>query len=72
MRFTLATFSSMSMVGDYRSTTTVDSFSNYCEECFSTDGRRWSFDSGDRFGTDPIALLSTWEHRTLERMLKEL
>ena len=45
---------------------------NYCEECFSTDGRRWSFDSGDRFGTDPIALLSTWEHRTLERMLKEL
>ncbi|MDG2969392.1 MULTISPECIES: DUF7693 family protein [Pseudomonas] len=45
---------------------------DYCEECFSTDGRRWSFDSGDRFGTDPIALLSTWEHRTLERMLKEL
>ncbi|WP_425262182.1 DUF7693 family protein [Pseudomonas poae] len=45
---------------------------DYCEECFSTDGRRWSFDSGDRFGTDPVALLSTWEHRTLERMLKEL
>lgn len=45
---------------------------DYCEECVSPDGRRWSFDSGDRFGTDPIALLSTWEHRTLERMLKEL
>ncbi|WP_455710579.1 DUF7693 family protein [Pseudomonas yamanorum] len=45
---------------------------DYCEECFSTDGRRWSFDSGDRFGTDPIALLSTWEYRTLERMLKKL
>jgi broad specificity phosphatase PhoE len=45
---------------------------DYCEECFSADGRRWSFDSGDRFGTDPIALLSTWEHQTLERMLKEL
>ncbi|WP_434626656.1 DUF7693 family protein [Pseudomonas sp. Z5-35] len=45
---------------------------DYCEECVSPDGRRWSFDSGDRFGTDPIALLSTWEHQTLERMLKEL
>lgn len=45
---------------------------DYCEECFTADGRRWSFDSGDRFGTDPIALLSTWEHQTLEQMLKEL
>lgn len=45
---------------------------DYCEECISPDGPRWSFDSGDRFGTDPIALLSTWEHQTLEKMLKEL
>ena len=45
---------------------------DYCEECVSPDGRRWSFDSGNRFGTDPVALLSTWEHQTLERMLKEL
>ena len=45
---------------------------DYCKECISPDGRRWSFDSGDRFGTDPIALLSTWEHQTLERLLKEL
>lgn len=45
---------------------------DYCEECISSDGRRWSFDSGDRFGTDPIALLSTWEHQTLERLLKAL
>jgi hypothetical protein len=43
---------------------------DYCEECFIPDGRRWSFDSGARFGTDPIALLSTWEHQTLERLLK--
>lgn len=43
---------------------------DHCEECISLDGRRWSFDSGDRFGTDPIALLSTWEHQTLERLLK--
>lgn len=45
---------------------------DHCVECMSLDGRRWSFDSGDRFGTDPIALLSTWEHQTLERLLKEL
>jgi hypothetical protein len=45
---------------------------DYCEECVAPDGRRWAFDSGDRFGTDPIALLSTWEHQTLERMLKAL
>ena len=45
---------------------------DYCEECISSDGRRWSFDSGDRFGTDPIALLSTWEHQTLERLLKAI
>ncbi|OAJ49617.1 hypothetical protein ALQ29_02939 [Pseudomonas marginalis pv. marginalis] len=45
---------------------------DYCEECISSDGRRWSFHSGDRFGTDPIALLSTWEHQTLERLLKAL
>lgn len=45
---------------------------DYCEACVSTDGWRWSFDSGDRYGTDPIALLSTWEHQTLERLLKAL
>ncbi len=45
---------------------------DYCEECESPEGRRWSFDAGDRFGTDPIALLSTWEHQTLERLLKAL
>lgn len=43
---------------------------DYCEECVSPDGRRWSFDSGDRYGTDPVALLSVWEHQTLERLLK--
>ncbi|PMQ11551.1 putative phosphoserine phosphatase 2 [Pseudomonas sp. AD21] len=45
---------------------------DYCEECVSPAGRRWSFDAGVRFGTDPIALLSTWEHQTLERLLKAL
>lgn len=45
---------------------------DHCEECVSPEGRRWSFDSGNRFGTDPIALLSTWEHHTLEKLLKAL
>ncbi|WP_421666678.1 DUF7693 family protein [Pseudomonas lactis] len=45
---------------------------DYCEECVTPDGRRWSFEAGDRFGTDPVALLSTWEHQTLERLLKAL
>ena len=45
---------------------------DYCEACVSPDGRRWLFDLGDRFGTDPVALLSTWEHQTLERLLKAL
>jgi hypothetical protein len=45
---------------------------DYCEDCLSPDGRSWSFDSGDRFGTDPIALLFVWEHQTLENQLKEL
>ncbi|MBI6884301.1 hypothetical protein JEU22_10295 [Pseudomonas putida] len=43
---------------------------DYCERCVSPDGQRWDFDLGDR--TDPLALLSTWEHQTLERMLKAL
>lgn len=45
---------------------------DYCEKCISPDGRHWSFDSGDRFGTDPIALLSAWEHQMLENLLKAL
>lgn len=43
---------------------------DYCERCVSPDGQRWHFDLGD--WTDPIALLSTWEHQSLERMLKAL
>lgn len=43
---------------------------DYCASCESPDGQRWHFDPGDR--TDPIALLSTWEHESLERMLKAL
>ena len=41
---------------------------DYCDRCVSPEGKRWDFDPGDR--TDPVALLSTWEHQTLESMLK--
>lgn len=43
---------------------------DYCEQALSLSGQRWDFDPGAR--TDPIALLSTWEHQSLERMLKAL
>lgn len=43
---------------------------DYCEQAVGPEGQRWDFGSGDR--TDPIALLSTWEHQSLERMLKTL
>ena len=44
----------------------------YCTGGISPDGRHWSFAPGDRFGTDPVALLSTWEHQTLEQLLNDL
>jgi hypothetical protein len=45
---------------------------DYCEACVSPDGRRWSFEMGDRHSTEPLALLSAWEHQAMERMLKHL
>ncbi|WP_419722405.1 DUF7693 family protein [Pseudomonas juntendi] len=36
----------------------------------SPEGKRWDFDLGDC--TDPVTLLATWEHQTLDRMLKAL
>lgn len=45
---------------------------DYCESAVSPDGQLWRFDLGGRLGTDPVALLSTWEHQTLERLLKAL
>jgi hypothetical protein len=44
----------------------------YCEACVNPQGRRWSFKPGDRSGTDPVALLSTWECATLGRILQSL
>lgn len=45
---------------------------DYCDWCVAPHGRRWSFDSTQRFGTDPVELMSTWEHATFERLLKSL
>lgn len=43
---------------------------DYGARCVIPDGQCWDFDSGGR--TDPVDLLSTWEHLGLERMLKPL
>jgi len=45
---------------------------DYCAQCRSPDGRGWRLGSGTRYGTDPLALLSTWELATLERLLQAL
>lgn len=39
----------------------------HCLGCQSPDGR--AFDGGQRYGTDPVNLLSTWELAQVERLL---
>ena len=39
----------------------------HCLHCQSPEGRL--FDGGQRFGTDPVSLLSTWELAQIERLL---
>lgn len=45
---------------------------DYCDECISPDGRRWSFESVCHDGLDPIFLLSTQEQAVLEQLLQQL
>lgn len=45
---------------------------DYCDECISPDGRRWSFESVGSEGIDPIFLLGTEERAALERLLQQL
>ena len=45
---------------------------DYCDECISPDGRRWTFESVVRDGLDPIFLFSTQEQAVLERLLQHL
>lgn len=41
----------------------------HCQSCQSPDGREGVFDSWQRYGTDPVSLLSTWELAQIERLL---
>ncbi|MEB3841180.1 DUF7693 family protein [Pseudomonas guariconensis] len=42
---------------------------DYCDSCYSPDGRAYVFDSTQQYGTDPVELLSTWELGQLEKLL---
>jgi hypothetical protein len=41
----------------------------HCLRCQCTDGRE--FNGWQRYGTDPVSLLSTWELAQIERLLGE-
>ena len=41
----------------------------HCLHGLCPDGREYAFDSRQRFGTDPVSLLSTWELAQIERLL---
>lgn len=45
---------------------------DYCDECISPEGRRWSFESVAHDGFDPIFLLSPQEQASLEQLLQQL
>ena len=40
-----------------------------CTACTAADGRSADAQSWQRFGTDPVHLLSRWEHEQLQRLL---
>ncbi|MGF6090501.1 DUF7693 family protein [Pseudomonas sp. 18173] len=51
---------------------TLDVDAGHLRHCLhgqSPDGREYAFDNGQRFGTDPVSLLSTWELAQIERLL---
>lgn len=41
----------------------------HCQHCRSPDGREAGHDHWQRYGTDPVSLLSTWELAQIERLL---
>jgi hypothetical protein len=43
---------------------------DYCDSCFSPEGRKYDFSSRDAF--DPVELLAPEEHRQLEEMLRRI
>ncbi|MFY0730753.1 DUF7693 family protein [Pseudomonas sp. NFX15] len=51
---------------------TLDVEAGHLRHCLhgqSPDGREYAFEIGQRFGTDPVSLLSTWELARIERLL---
>ena len=49
-----------------------DNHLRHCQRCQSPDGRDSLFDNWQRYGTDPVSLLSTWELAQIERLLNAL
>ena len=44
----------------------------HCSACQSPDGRSGSDQTWQRYGTDPVQLLSTWELEQVSRLLNAL
>ena len=44
----------------------------YCESSCAPDGRSARLDDWHRYGTNPVDLLSAWEHQQLTRVLTNL
>lgn len=45
---------------------------DYCDSCYSPDGRRYDFSSTNPHALDPVELLDPDEHRRLEEMLRSI
>lgn len=45
---------------------------DYCDSCYSPDGRAYILASMQQFGTDPVELLSTWERAQLKTLLSSI
>lgn len=46
-----------------------DNTLSHCQACESPDGKLGTADSWQRYGTDPVKLLSIWEHQQLLNLL---
>lgn len=44
---------------------------HHCESARSPDGRESALDTWQRYGTNPVSLLSTWELGQIERLLAQ-
>ncbi|PNA03474.1 MULTISPECIES: hypothetical protein [unclassified Pseudomonas] len=45
---------------------------HHCLQCRCPEDRVWRLDTTQRFGTDPVSLLSTWELAQIERLLAQV